>query len=108
MKRAGLPDPLIEEIRQSPQFESAQALAPSLAYDSLVMDDLHGAPVPIKLLALIDVPVRVIVGGASLDWWHKTAHAVVEALQKGSYETLENQTHDPEILAPVLRKFFVG
>lgn len=110
MKRAGLPDPLIKEIRQSPQFESAQALAPSLAYDSLVMDDLHGAPVPIKRLALIDVPVRVIVGGASLDWWHKTAHAVVEALPNGLYETLDNQTHDvdPEILAPVLSKFFVG
>ncbi|PKA43583.1 hypothetical protein N2599_28035 (plasmid) [Rhizobium sullae] len=61
-------------------------------------------------LALINMPVRVIVVGASLDWWHKTADAVVEALPNGSYETLDNQSHDvaPEILAPVLSKFFAG
>lgn len=110
MRRAGLPDPLIEQIRQSPQFEYAQTLAPSLAYDSLVMNDLNGAPVPVDRLARTPVPARVFVGGASLDWWHDTARAVVDALPNGSYEVVENQTHDvdPEVLAPVLSEFFLA
>lgn len=110
MRRAGLPDPLIEQIRESPQFEYAQTLAPSLAYDSLVMNDMNGALVPADRLARIDVSTRVFVGGASLDWWHDTARAVVDALPDGSYEIVEDQTHDvnPEILAPVLSKFFLA
>lgn len=55
-------------------------------------------------------PVVILVGGASLDWWHDTARAVVDALPDGSYAIVEGQTHDvdPEVLAQVLSEFLLA
>lgn len=105
MRLAGMPDEMIEGARQSPMWAGMEAAAPSLAYDNTVMGD---GLVPRDRLASIPVPVLAVAGGASPEWLREATRAVAEAVPRGSYRSLEGQTHmvDPNALAPVLAEYF--
>lgn len=110
MTRVGMPEPMVEEMRHAPMWPALEAMAHTLAYDSAVMGDIDGGTVPSGLISSINATAHIIAGGASPEWMRMTARAVAKALPNGSYEVLENQTHDVDInaLAPALRKFFIG
>ncbi|MCT9084043.1 alpha/beta fold hydrolase [Streptomyces fulvoviolaceus] len=105
LRLTGMADEMIQAARRSPMWPGMEAAAPSLAYDDAVLGD---GLVPRDRLASITVPVLAVAGGASPDWLREATRAVAEAAPKGSYRSLEGQTHmvDPNALAPVLADFF--
>ncbi|MFI2379688.1 alpha/beta fold hydrolase [Streptomyces sp. NPDC018964] len=105
LRLTGLGEDVIQGARQSPMWAGMESLAPSLAYDDAVMGD---GSVPRELLASIGVPVLSIAGDASPAWMREAARAIAESVPRGTYRTLEGQTHmvEPDVLAPVLAEFF--
>jgi pimeloyl-ACP methyl ester carboxylesterase len=105
LRLTGLAEEMIQRARQSPMWAGLEAIAPSLAYDNAVMGD---GLVPSARLASITVPVLSVAGGASPAWMREAAQVVAETAPRGTYRSLEGQTHmaDPTVLAPVLAEFF--
>lgn len=105
LRLTGMAEEMIQGARHSPMWPGMEAVAPSLAYDNAVMGD---GLVPRDRLASITVPVLAVAGGASPGWLREATRAVAEAAPKGTYRSLEGQTHmvDPKALAPVLADFF--
>ena len=105
LRLTGLGEAVIQGARQSPMWAGMESMAPSLAHDDAVMGD---GSVPRELLASIGVPVLSIAGDASPAWMREAARAIAESVPRGTYRTLEGQTHmvEPDVLAPVLAEFF--
>ncbi|MEV6020546.1 MULTISPECIES: alpha/beta hydrolase [unclassified Streptomyces] len=101
----GTPPEMIAGVRMSHAWPGMEALAPTLAYDDAAMGENR---VPRERLAALSVPLLSVAGDASPAWMREAARTVAEAAPKGSYRTLEGQTHmvDPVALAPVLAEFF--
>ncbi len=107
LRRTGLAPEMIANARQSPMWAGMESIAPTLAHDDAVMGD---GLVPHDLLATITVPVLSVSGSASPAWLREAARAIADAAPRGTYRTLEGQTHavEPEVLAPVLADFFAA
>ncbi|CAL9415279.1 alpha/beta fold hydrolase [Streptomyces sp. enrichment culture] len=105
LRLTGLGEAVIEGARQSALWTGMESMAPSLAYDDAVMGD---GGVPRELLASIPVPVLAIAGDASPGWMREAARAIADTVPRGTYRTLQGQTHmvEPDVLAPVLAEFF--
>jgi len=103
----GAPAEAIAGMRQTPVWSLFESVAPTLAYDNAIMGD---GSVPAERLASITVPTLVMNGGASPAFMHNAAQVVAHALPNAKLRTLEDQTHEvaPEVLAPVLEKFFAA
>jgi pimeloyl-ACP methyl ester carboxylesterase len=101
------PAEAIAGMRQTPIWSLFESVAPTLAYDNAIMGD---GSVPTERLASLTVPTLVIDGGASPAFLQNAAQVVAHALPTAKLRTLEDQTHDvaPEVLAPVLEKFFAA
>jgi pimeloyl-ACP methyl ester carboxylesterase len=91
MGMVGLPEEMIVGMRESPYWAQGEALAPTLAYDAVVMGD--GA-LPTDALARISAPTTVLSGGASPDWMREAAAAAAAAIPGARHEVLPGQTHD--------------
>ncbi len=107
MEGVGMPREMVAQARNSPMWAALEALAPTLAYDSAVMDDARGGAMPEALIARVSAPALVVDGGDSPAWMRDTARRVAALLPAGTHRTLDGQTHDvaPEVLAPVLADF---
>jgi pimeloyl-ACP methyl ester carboxylesterase len=106
-----MPAEMIAEARAHPWWADAEALAPTLAYDSAVMGDAAaGGTIPVDAAARATPPALVLCGGASPEWMIDVGRRVAEALPDGRLDVLEGQGHNvaPEVLAPVLAEFFAG
>lgn len=111
MTAVGMPPETVGRMRGAPMWPALEALAPTLAYDSAVMDDAAtGAELPEDLLAAVTVPALVLDGGASPAWMRDIARRVAGLLPAGTHRTLDGQTHDvdPAVLAPALAVFLSG
>ncbi|NDU75372.1 alpha/beta fold hydrolase [Actinomadura sp. DSM 109109] len=111
MTAVGMPQEMIGQMRDAPVWPALEALAPTLAYDSAVMDDAAtGAALPEDLLGAVAVPALVLDGGDSPAWIRDIARRTAELLPAGTHRTLDGQTHDvdPAALAPVLAEFLAG
>ncbi len=107
----GVPADFIEQMKTQPVWAALEAVAHTLAYDGRVMGDtMSGSPEPLVRWADVPVPVLVIDGGASEQWQHNSAQALVDVLPNAQRKTLAGQTHDVsmDVLAPVLIDFFAG
>lgn len=91
MRAVGLPDEMIEGVRQSPYWAAGEAMAPTLAYDAAVMGD---GDVPTDAFVRIGCPTLVLAGGASPEWFHESARAGAAAIPGAAYDVLPDQTHD--------------
>jgi len=102
-----LPAEMIEGMRHSPDWPILEALAPTLAYDNAVMGD---GSVPAEAAKAATMPALVLDGSESPDFMHEAAETLARAMPHAERKTLEGQTHavSPEILAPLLEKFFAG
>jgi pimeloyl-ACP methyl ester carboxylesterase len=107
----GMPQEMVDEMRQTPRWAELEAMAPTMAYDSEVMGDIgRGGAVPTDLARRVRCGTLVLVGGASPEWMIDVARQVAAALPQGRYRVLEGQEHvvPPEILVPVLAEFLAG
>ncbi|TYB41340.1 alpha/beta fold hydrolase [Actinomadura chibensis] len=108
MTAVGMPEDAVRQMRGAPMWPALEALAPSLAYDSAVMDDAgSGGAVPEEVLRRVTVPALVLDGGDSPAWMRDIAARTAALLPAGTHRTLPGQTHDvaPDAVAPVLSAF---
>lgn len=107
MGSVGMPEEMVRQARQAPMWPALEALAPTLAYDSAVMDDAGGGALPADLIGRVAVPALVVAGGESPAWMRDTARRVAGLLPAGAHRVLDGQTHDvaADALAPVLAEF---
>lgn len=107
----GVPAEYVGPMRNEPFWPAFEAVAPTLVYEATFMGDtMSGQPAPLKRWASVAVPTLVIDGGASAPWVHRAAQALADVIVGAERRTLEGQSHDvaPEVLAPVLGKFFAS
>ncbi|MEP7035557.1 MAG: alpha/beta hydrolase [Dermatophilaceae bacterium] len=98
----GIPPAVVAQLRQAPFWPALEAIAHTLAYESLIL------ACPPELAGSVSTPTLVIHGEASPDPVRVGASAVADALPHAHLLTLPGQTHDlvPDVLGPVLEKFF--
>ncbi|MDQ3156077.1 MAG: alpha/beta hydrolase [Actinomycetota bacterium] len=103
----GMPDEMIDGIRQSPMWPGMEAVGPSLAYDSAAMGDSSGGTVPVDLLARVDVPALVLVGGDDYGFMIDVAKQLADGIPDGRMEHMVGAAHDvgPEVVVPRLAPF---
>jgi pimeloyl-ACP methyl ester carboxylesterase len=84
-----------------------QALAHTLLYDLALTGDQG---IPVGYLAKITVPVLVLGGANSPDWFRRTVQATAGAIPGARLLMLDGQDHGapPEVIAPLLTDFFLG
>jgi pimeloyl-ACP methyl ester carboxylesterase len=106
MKFVGVPDEQINGMHNSSMWSALEALAPTLAYDSIVLGEDRS--IPAAIAAKIKVPTLVMYGEKSPPFMSETAQALKNVILNSQLRILEGQTHDvqPDVLAPVLREFF--
>jgi pimeloyl-ACP methyl ester carboxylesterase len=101
----GAPEEVVDQVTASPAMV---ALAPTLAYDSAIMEDLAtGGAVPDDLARGVTQPALVLVGGASPPFMLEVGQRLADLLPAGSLQVLPGQEHvaDPEVLASVVADF---
>ncbi len=107
----GVPTEYVAPMRSEAFWQAFETVAHTLAYDGAIMaDTMSGNPQPLQQWASITVPTLVIDGGESPVYQQKAIQILVEILPDARRRTLEGQAHDvsPDVLAPVLREFFLG
>src|SRR5215216_6395070 len=111
MKMVGMPQEMVEGMRQTPRWAELEAMAPTLAYDSEIMGDRStGGTVPTDLVGRVTTESLVLVGGASPAWMIDIGRQIADVLPNGRHRILVGQEHvvTPEVLVPVLAEFFAG
>jgi pimeloyl-ACP methyl ester carboxylesterase len=104
MRMVGVPEPMIEGMRQSPHWAAGEALAPTLAHDAEIMGD---AGVPVDVFAAITTPTLVLAGGGSPAWMRESAAATAGSIPGAEVGVLAGQAHDVDasVLAGVVHAF---
>ncbi|MGW1341642.1 alpha/beta fold hydrolase [Kribbella sp. NPDC002412] len=99
-----MPAEVLAPMRSAPLWKDLEALAPTLAYDVLVMGDFT---IPDHWATAITVPTLVIDGGESRDWRRNTAQVVADLLPDGRRLTMDGHPHDvePDVLGPIVEDF---
>lgn len=100
----GVPEDILEGMPDAPWWPAAEALAHTLVYDTRI-----SAGFTVERLASITTPTLVVDSTASDERLHEWATASADALPNGVHRTLEGEWHGvaPEILAPVMRDFYL-
>jgi pimeloyl-ACP methyl ester carboxylesterase len=105
-----MPVDMVAGMRAQPFWPSVEAVAHTLVYDAMIMDGtMRGEPLPVDRWKTVTIPTLVIYGGAGPAWSRNAAQALVALLPNAEQRALEGQFHDltPEVLTPVLEKFFL-
>jgi pimeloyl-ACP methyl ester carboxylesterase len=95
----------LEHFRKSEEWQTLEAVAPTLAYDYAVLGD--GAA-PVAVASGVSIPTLVMNGSEGLPFIHESIEIIAEALPHAERKTLEGEAHEPtaEAMAPVLTAFF--
>jgi predicted ATPase/DNA-binding SARP family transcriptional activator len=102
-----MPVEVVAPMRTAPMWKDLEALAPTLAYDIVVMGDFT---IPPHWASAITVPTLVIDGGESHQWRRNTAQIVADLLPLGRRLTMDGQPHDvePDVLGPIIEAFVIA
>jgi hypothetical protein len=102
---AGLPAPLVEQLRQAPFWDAQEAHAHTLVYDAAMMGDFA---IP-ATAAKARVPTLVLDGGTT-PWLTSAADKLAGVLPDARRQTLSGQQHnvEPAAIAPALAEFFAA
>jgi pimeloyl-ACP methyl ester carboxylesterase len=109
MTMVGMPQEMVDQMRNESWWAGLEEIAPTLAYDSEVMGDIiRGGTIPAEQASSVTNPALVLCGGASPAWMIDVGRQIAETMPKGRHRVLEGQEHvvASEVLAPVLAKFF--
>jgi hypothetical protein len=104
----GMPEEMIDGMREMPTWPGLVALAPTLAYDSAVMGDLeNGGAIPRHIAARATRPGLVLVGGESPPFMIGVGMQLATLLPDGRYRVLDGQGHTaaPDVVAPIVADF---
>jgi pimeloyl-ACP methyl ester carboxylesterase len=104
---AEVPAEFVGQMRNSPIWSGFESVAHTLPYDVAVLGD---CTVPAGHATAVTIPTLVADGGASPVWLRNAATALTDTLPDARRHTLDEQSHDvaPEVLAPLLTRFFTG
>jgi pimeloyl-ACP methyl ester carboxylesterase len=108
---AGVPNLLIALMRWMPVWSKLEAIAATLPYDGVIMQDYHrGQPLPADQWASVSVPTLVMDGGKSPQWMRNGNRALARVLRNAQYRTLAGHTHvvKAKAHAAALVEFFKG
>jgi pimeloyl-ACP methyl ester carboxylesterase len=111
LQSVGVPSVFIALMRLSPVWRTLKAIAHTLPYDGLIVEDhQRGRALPADRWATVTVPTLVMDGGKSPLWMRHANHTLAHVLPNARYRTLEGQTHmlKPRAHAPTLVEFFRG
>lgn len=111
MKFVGVPDDMLEGMRQAPFWQGLEAVAPTLVYDARCLGE--DRIVPVERVRNITAQTLILDGEESLKsmpFMRVSAEALAKAIPNSKRQTLEGQSHDVDmkVLAPVLEEFFKG
>jgi pimeloyl-ACP methyl ester carboxylesterase len=103
---AGPPE-MVSMMESSPMWAGLEAMAHTLPYDLELAGDQG---IPEDYLAKITVPVLILGGANSPDWFRRTVRETAAAIPGARLMMLEGYDHGapPEVLTPVLTEFFLG
>jgi pimeloyl-ACP methyl ester carboxylesterase len=100
------PAQVLTMMEGSPAWPALEALTHTLPYDIALTGD-QGVPAS---LAAIAMPVLVLGGSTSPDWFHRTVQETAAVIPGAKLVMVEGYDHGvpPEVIAPVLTEFFLG
>lgn len=110
LQKVGVPAAGVDGMRQGPHWPAMVGVAPTLAYDSAAMGDRDGGLVPQELLARVEVPALVLVGGAEHAFMVEVAGSLIEGLPDARLVRLAGQGHDvaADVVAPHVVSFLTS
>jgi len=99
----GLPAAVVDGLRGTPLWSAHLALAHTVPFDAEVAGECR---LP-EGLASVQVPVLVLLGGASPDWMGVSAHALADRLPNARVAVLAGQGHNarPDLVAAEILAF---
>ncbi len=99
----GMPRFFVWLLPLMPGWKTMAALAPTLAYDIALTNDLP----PVGRAASINVPLSIVVGEKSPASIHSVAKQLTDAVPNAEFKQLEGQDHmvSAKALIPVLSEF---
>jgi pimeloyl-ACP methyl ester carboxylesterase len=102
------PAEVVAMMARFPMWPGLEALAHTLPYDLAVVAADQG--IPADDLARITVPVLILGGGNSPDWFRQTVEATAAVTPGARLVMVDGQDHGapPEVITPVLTEFFLG
>ncbi len=109
MKLVGVPDQMMDGMKNTPMWPSLEAVAPTLRYDAAAVGDDRS--VPVDVAAKVPAQVLVMDGGANLQmmpFMHTSADKLAKTMPNAQRQTIDGQAHDisSDVLVPVLIEFF--
>ena len=101
-----VPAPIVAKMERLPVWPALEALAHTLPYDLALTDQ----GIPADEQAKITVPVLVMGGARSPDWFKRTVAATAAATPGARLLMVEGQDHNvpAEVISPVLTEFFLS
>jgi pimeloyl-ACP methyl ester carboxylesterase len=106
----GVPAAVVEQMRQSPVWPGFEAVAPTLPYDSALVESVTAGTLPRDRWATVKIPALVADGAEGMPWMRPAADTLADLLPDARRTTLPGQDHGvaPEAIAPVIRDFYLG
>jgi pimeloyl-ACP methyl ester carboxylesterase len=107
VEAVGQPKEMVEQIRATPMWAGLEAMAHTLVYDGLQMQD---SAVPVELLSSVSAPVLALYSNASPEWMKQAVREAAAALPNATVEGHDGTFHTipPDTLARVLTAYFIG
>jgi pimeloyl-ACP methyl ester carboxylesterase len=100
------PAQVVTRMEGSPAWPALEALTHTLPYDIALTGD-QGVPAALSAIAM---PVLVLGGSTSPDWFHRTVQETAAVIPGAKLVMMDGYDHGvpPEVIAPVLTDFFLG
>jgi pimeloyl-ACP methyl ester carboxylesterase len=100
-----IPPDVLEEMKGTPDWKLMVDVAPTLAYDNVLMAD---GSVPVEPARRASMPTLVLDGDESEEFRRLAADAVAAEMPRAVRMTIGGQTTlvPPDVLAPILHGFF--
>ncbi len=103
-----IPAEQLAQMQKAPVWPAFEAMAQTLVYDNtIVADTMSGKPLSKDQWAAVTMPTLVMDGGASPEYMHNGAQALVAALPNAQHYRFPGQGHGAanQVLVPVLVDF---
>jgi pimeloyl-ACP methyl ester carboxylesterase len=100
------PAHVLASMEGAPWWPGLEALTHTLPYDIALTGD-QGVPAS---LSAITVPVLILGGGTSPDWFHRTVDETAAVIPGARLIMVEGYDHNvpPEVIGPTLTEFFLN